>query len=32
MGAAAGSEPMAKLQLTDIGIYVKDLKAARKFY
>ncbi|TMA05926.1 MAG: VOC family protein, partial [Methanobacteriota archaeon] len=24
--------PMAKLQLTDVEIYVKDLKAARAFY
>src|SRR5256885_9848554 len=27
-----GYFPMAKLQLTDLEIYVKDLKAARAFY
>src|SRR3972149_316229 len=32
MGARAGDFPMARLQLTDIGIYVKDLKASRAFY
>src|SRR5688572_24956743 len=31
MGAAARN-PMAKLQLTDLEIYVKDLKKARTFY
>src|SRR6058998_2921370 len=31
MGSRRGT-PMAKLQLTDVEIYVKDLKAARTFY
>lgn len=32
MRGTRGDSPMAKLQLTDVDIYVKDLKAARAYY